>query len=87
MHHVLVDLRYEKAYTFNNLIKCIFVISLFDAPTLDARGRCPVRPSLHATAHSPISCSFKCALIEDKAGFCPLCIMELSIYIVLSLDL
>ena len=24
MQHVLVDLRYEKAYIFNNLIKCTF---------------------------------------------------------------
>ena len=56
-------------------------------PTLDAQGRCPVRPSLHATAYSSISCSFICASIEDKAGFCPLCKIELSIYIVLSLDL
>ena len=87
MHHVLVDLRYEKAYIFNNLIKCIFVISLFDAPYLGCPGPLPRLPPLHATAYSPISCSFKCALIEDKAGFCSLCIMELSIYIVLSLDL
>ena len=44
MQHVLVDLRYEKAYIFNNLIKCNFCnFILLMLPILDARGRRPVR--------------------------------------------
>ena len=46
MQHVLVDLRYEKAYIFNNSKKCNYCNFLFlMPPTLDARGRRPVRPS------------------------------------------
>ena len=51
MQHVLVDLRYKKAYIFNNLTKCSFCnFTLLMPPTLNARGRRPVRsPLLHAT--------------------------------------
>ena len=51
MQHVLVDLRYEKAYIFDNLTKCDFCnFTLLMPPSLDARGRRPVRPPpLHAT--------------------------------------
>ena len=56
MQHVLVDLRYEKAYNFNNLIKCNFCnFTLLMPPYLGCPG--PSSPSpLHATALTlPIS--------------------------------
>ena len=47
MQHVLVDLRYEKAYIFNNFLKFNFCnFTLLMPPTLDARDRRPVRPPL-----------------------------------------
>jgi len=47
MQHVLVDLQLKKSSSYN--IQS-FLISLFGwPPTLDARGRRPVSPPLHAT--------------------------------------
>ena len=52
MQHVLVDLRYEKAYIFNNLIKCNFcnftllmprAVAPFAPPPLHATGEVSAR--------------------------------------------
>ena len=52
MQHVLVDLQYEKAYIFNNLIKCSFCnFTHLMPPTLDARGCRPVRPLYTPLSH------------------------------------
>ena len=56
MQHVSVDLRYKKAYVFNNLIKCNdcnFILLM--PPTLDARGRRPVRPPLSPSSYKWIT--------------------------------
>ena len=51
MQHVLVDLRYEKAYIFNNLIKYNFCnFTLWMSPYLECPGPSPRSlPPLHAT--------------------------------------
>ena len=60
MQLVLVDLRYETADIFNKLIKLNFCnFTLMMPPTLDSRGRRPVRPPpLHA-----IGCSLLVILV------------------------
>ena len=54
MQHVLVDLRYKKAYIFNNLIKCNFCnFTLWMPPYLGCPGPSPRSPPpLHATVLS-----------------------------------